>query len=53
MICLKKVSKKFDKYIKDKKGRKYKKLKASVLKNTIWSSVLKNVRSYWETTKKS
>ena len=26
MICLKRVSKKFDKYIKDKKERKYEKL---------------------------
>lgn len=28
MIYLKRVSRKFDKYFKDKKGRKYKKLQA-------------------------
>ena len=32
-IYLKRISKKFDKYIKDKKEKKYKKIEARVLKN--------------------
>ena len=32
MIYFKKVIRKFDKYIKNKKGRKHKNLKASILK---------------------
>jgi len=33
MIYLKRVTKKLDKYIDDKNGRKYKKLEANILKN--------------------
>ena len=44
MIYLKRISKKFDKYIKNKNRRKYKKqkLKISVLKITTSSNILKN-----------
>ena len=35
MVYLKKIIKKFDKYIKDKNERKYKKLETNILKNII------------------
>ena len=46
MIYFKKISYKFDKYIKNKNKRKYKKLEANILKNVTLSNVSKNVKSY-------
>ena len=45
MIYLKKVTRKLNKYIENKNGRNYKKLKANILKN-ISSNVSKNTKSY-------
>jgi len=45
MIHLKKIITKFNKCIKYKNERKYKKLKINILKN-ITSSVLKNIKNY-------
>ena len=52
-FVLKKDNMKMNKYIGDKSGRKYKKLKASILKIIIWSNVLKIAKSYWEIIKKN
>ena len=46
MIYLKWVIRKLNKYIKDKNRKNYKKLEASILKNSTLSSVSKNTRSY-------
>ena len=39
MIYLKRITMKLNKYIQDKNRRKYKKLKANILKNIISNSV--------------
>ena len=52
MIYLKKVTRKMNKYIKDKSERYIKKLEANVSKNDNSSNVSKNARSYWKATKK-
>ena len=46
MIYLKSVIKKFDKYIKNKRKIKYKKLKTSVLKKYYFNNTSKNTKSY-------
>ena len=37
---------KFDKYIKNLKDKKYKKLKVNILKNTTSINVSKNIKNY-------
>lgn len=45
MICLKKIIKKFDKYIEDKNRRKFKKLEARVLNNATSTSISKILKA--------
>jgi len=43
---LKRITTKLDKYIEDKKERKYKKVKASILKNITSNNISKKIKNY-------
>lgn len=53
IIYFKNIIRKKNKYIEDKRRRKYKKLEIIILKNIISSNISINVKSYGETTKKN
>lgn len=46
MTYFKRIIRKLNEYFKDTKGIKYKKLKASILKNTTSRNISKNVIGY-------
>ena len=48
MIYLKKITRKLDKYIKNKNKKKYKKLEVNLLKFFTSSNVSNNLKSYKE-----